>query len=373
MHGNVWEWILDYYNNYGINPVEDPQGPSNGVLRVLHSGSWTDQASSSRSSSRAGTASSNNGNYLGFRIALHTKQDLYAVVDLSGGPDATNYPVRYSSVGPNLDDNTCRTTDLWLRKIPAGTFIMGSPSNEVGRINGEMPQHEVTLTQGFYIGVFECTQKQWELVMGTESPSLYKWDARPVERVSYDMIRGTSATAGAGWPTYGHQVDSTSFMGKLQAKTGLVFDLPTEAQWEYACRAGTTTALNSGKNLISTAQDDNMAEVGRYSFNQSDGKGGYSEHTKVGSYLPNVWGLYDMHGNVCEWCLDWYEASSSSMAAAMDPVGPTSWITGENRVGRGGSWNGGTSGCRSAYRGGGVPSSSSSGNGFRVVCLSLGQ
>ena len=119
------------------------------------------------------------------------------------------------------------------------------------------------------------------------------------------MIRGTSATAGGGWPEYGHAVDEDSFMGRIRAKTGLMFDLPTEAQWEYACRAGTTTALNSGKNLlVKTGEDANLNEVGRYDSNLNDGKGGYSEHTKVGSYLPNAWGLYDMHGNVEEWCLD---------------------------------------------------------------------
>ena len=155
------------------------------------------------------------------------------------------------------------------------------------------------------MGVFECTQKQWKLVMGS-NPSSLNGDSRPVECVSYEMIRGTGEQGGAGWPAYGHAVDSTSFMGKLQEKTGLTFDLPTEAQWEYACRAGTTTALNSGKNLTSMESDANMDEVGRYSYNLNDGKGGYSEHTKVGSYLPNAWGLYDMHGNVQEWCLDRY-------------------------------------------------------------------
>ena len=106
------------------------------------------------------------------------------------------------------------------------------------------------------------------------NPSSKTGDCRPVECVSYEMIRGAGEQSGAGWPGYGHEVDVTSFMGKLQAKTGVTFDLPTEAQWEYACRAGTTTALNSGKNLTSTGQDANMAEVGRYADNHLDGKGG---------------------------------------------------------------------------------------------------
>ena len=296
--------------------------------------------------------------------------DLYIVVDLSAGPDAANYPVRYTDQAPNLEDDACRTTELWLRKIPAGTFIMGSPEDEVGRRDSDMAQHEVTLTQDYYIGVFECTQKQWELVMGS-NPSSINGNSRPVECVSYEMIRGTGEQGGAGWPEYGHSVDATSFMGKLQAKTGLVFDLPTEAQWEYACRAGTTTALNSGKNLTSTGQDANMAEVGRYAYNHLDGKGGYSDgHAKVGSYRQNAWGLYDMHGNVYELCLDWYGASTSSVAAVSDPVGPnTGWI----RVQRGGDWARGAELCRSASRSFLTPSDCYHHYGFRIFCQSSGR
>jgi formylglycine-generating enzyme required for sulfatase activity len=252
--------------------------------------------------------------------------------------------------------------------MPAGTLIMGAPKDEVGRYSDET-QHEVTLTQMFYIGVFECIQKQWELVMGS-NPSVYKGDCRPVEYVSYNMIRGTGRQAGAGWPTYGHVVDTSSFMGKLQEKTGLTFDLPTEAQWEYACRAGTTTALNSGKNLTSTSSDAAMDEVGRYWYNHSDGKGGYSEHTTVGSYQPNAWGLYDMHGNVWEWCLDWYNFSYGT-AAVSDPVGPTDPTMGSSRVLRGGSWGYGYSAqyCRSASPYDCNPSGHYDNFGFRILCL----
>ena len=291
---------------------------------------------------------------------------LYAVVDLSGGADATNYPVRYTNTAPNLDDDTCRTTELWLRRIPAGTFIMGSPEDEVGRQNDET-QHQVTLTQDYYIGVFECTQKQWELVMGSIPMYNSLGDCRPVEQVSYDMIRGS------GEPAYGHTVNASSFMGKLQEKTGLVFDLPTEAEWEYACRAGTTTALNSGKNLINDRVDASLDEVGRYGGNIGDGKGGYFGVTKVGSYLSNAWGLYDMHGNVFELCLDWYGAYGAE--AVDDPQGQT---VGNERVLRGGgvyavSEGGQSVGwgfsyeCRSTYR---HPTLKRRGEfGFRVALL----
>jgi len=154
-------------------------------------------------------------------------------------------------------------------------------------------------------------------------------------------------------------VDAGSFFGILRARTGLTFDLPTEAQWEYACRAGTTTALNSGKDL----NDTNMAEVARYYYNQDDGKGGCSEHTKVGCYLPNAWGLHDMHGNVLEWCLDWYQANLGGDDVT-DPVGSKS---GEGRVGRGGNWFGFAQGCRSADRYFNEPSAISISSGFRVA------
>ncbi len=370
MHGNVWEWCLDWYSSYGTAAVVDPVGPntSSNDRRVIRGGNWNADASNCRSAKRNyWLPLQSNGH--GFRVAIHPKQDLYVVVDLSSGADAESYPVRYTDTPPNLDDNTCRTTELWLRKIPAGTFMMGSPAGELGRNNDyDMAQHEVTLTQDYYIGVFECTQRQWRLVMGS-NPSTHKSEVYPVEMVSYDIIRGTGTQAGAGWPSYGHAVDATSFIGKLQAKTGLTFDLPTEAQWEYACRAGTTTALNSGKNLTATGQDANMAEVGRYYYNQSDGIGGLSvAHTKVGSYLPNVWGLYDMHGNVSEWCLDWRGTNTSSTAAATDPVGLTT-SSDFGRALRGGDYSSYAERCRSASLSSFNPWSSGSIIGFRVVCL----
>ena len=297
----------------------------------------------------------------------------YMVVDLSGGVDVARYPVRYSATPPDVTKDECRTTELWLRLIFPGTFMMGSPAEELGRSSDET-LHKVTLTQPYYIGVFEVTQRQYQLVMGT-NPSQNKGDTRPVENVSYNMLRGR--VNGSSWPI-SNQVDEDSFFFVLRAKSSLLFDLPTEAQWEYACRAGTSTALNSGMNLINTSTDSNLALLGRYVNNQNDGKGGYTKyHTKVGSYLPNAWGLYDMHGNVWEWCLDGYENFSSIDAS--DPKGGNSNST---RIIRGGSWCNGigdASCCRSASRRSNYPNNSyyvnysyasdSDRPGFRLACL----
>ena len=216
---------------------------------------------------------------------------------------------------------------------------MGSPEDELGRENSET-QHEVTLTKAYYIGVFEVTQRQCENIMG-ENPSSYKGDMRPMEHVSYDMLRG--ANKGSAWPE-NNAVDEWSFMGQMRKKAGNIFDLPTEAQWEYACRAGTATALNSGKDLSNRFECQEMSEVGRYSRDYFDGKGGYAQHTKVGSYIPNAWGLYDMHGNVYEWCLDWFVQYTGD---ATDPKGGEE---GEFRILRGGSFQDYAYCCRSAYR-----------------------
>jgi formylglycine-generating enzyme required for sulfatase activity len=310
---------------------------------------------------------------------------LYMVVDLAGGTNAASYPVAYYATSNDLpcavNSDPYKTTNLLMRLVPAGTFTMGSPTNELGRPSlasrpwwrrphDNESLHQVTLTKGFYIGIFEVTQKQWELVMGNK-PSYFtnvsNYASRPVEQVSYYDIRENpnNSAINRNWPAT-TAVCATSFMGKLRAKTGLsTFDLPTEAQWEYACRAGTTTALNSGYNLTNMV-DAQMSEVGRYRLSRGScfTQGGDTTvgTTKVGSYRPNVWGLYDMHGNVWEWCLDWHGAYPGTVS---DPAGAAS---GANRVGRGGSWFVYADGCRSAVRGNRRgPDCRGSGIGFRAA------
>ena len=292
---------------------------------------------------------------------------LYLVVDLSGGTNAVSYPVSYLDKEPTGGwTSTHKTTSLVLRRIDPGTYTMGCAIEETGYNGGEAVPHKVTIDKPFYIGVFEVTQKQYELVTGT-TPSSYKGDLRPVEDISWNTIRGDSAEF--NWPA-SNKVDATTFIGLLRAKTGIdTFDLPTEARWEYACRAGTTNAFNSGKNLTNcrSGTDPQADEVGRYYFNKGDGKKNLSKsHEKVGSYRPNAWGLYDMHGNVWEFCLDWYQGRGSfSSAAATDPVGPR-W--GSGRVLRGGSWSGGAADCRAASRTSISPSGRHNNYGFRLSC-----
>lgn len=272
-----------------------------------------------------------------FNIAYKTMfdvQGIFCVIDLSDGANASSYPVSYLADVPSggwTDEH--KTTKLVLRLIEPGSFKMGGSYN-------------VTLTKPYYCGLFEVTQRQWELVTGSNpcsSTTYGKGDNYPVHYVSYDMIRGSSA--GAGWPA-SYEVDASSFFGKLRARTGLDFDLPTEAQWEYACRAGTTTTYYWGNSM-----DGNYAW---YTSNSS------SKTHPVGTKTPNVWGLYDMSGNVCEWCRDWYGGLASGVA---DPKGCSSGL---DRVLRGGSYYD-LDYCTSSYRCSSGPSIRSSSRGFRLI------
>ena len=266
----------------------------------------------------------------------------YAVVDLSAGP-AGPWAVTELDKAPEdlLKNDAWRTTKILLRRIAAGTFKMGSPPEEAGRaayMSGSCSpcsaetQHTVTLTRPYYIGVFPVTQKQWSLVMGSD-PSWFSGNPkRPVENVSWNEIRGGT------WP--GGVPDASRFIGKLCVGSSQPFDLPTEAQWEYACRAGTIRAFNDqtkNKGEGADCTDANLDPLGWYESNS-----GRRTHD-VGEKQANAWGLYDMHGNVSQWCLDLLGNYSGD---ATDPVGPA---TG-SRVIRGGYWSYDAIGCRSAAR-----------------------
>ena len=208
--------------------------------------------------------------------------------------------------------------------------MMGSPASEPERFDDET-QHSVTLSD-FYIGKYAVTQAQWRAVMGT------------TVRQQRDKADPESSMRGEGdnYPMYYVSWEETQeFIRRLNAATGKTYRLLTEAEWEYACRAGTTTPFHTGNNLTTSQANYN----GNVPYN-NNAKGTYLERTQpVGSYAPNAWGLYDMHGNVWEWCSDRYGDYNSN--AVTNPQGPAS---GSNRVLRGGSWNSLARSCRSAYR-----------------------
>ena len=257
------------------------------------------------------------------------------------------------SLWTNVTANTEYMTDkLVLRHVPPGTFQMGSPTTQPWWNASPEDYHTVTLTKGFFIGIFEMTQAQSLNIVPTFDPSSFKDPTRPIENVSFHNIRGSGP--GLGWPS--EDVDWNCILGVLRTKTGLTFDLPTDAQWEYACRAGTTTSLNNGTNVSTNPDDANLSLLANYNYHN----GGT---TRVGSYLPNAWGIYDMHGNVWEWCVDW-GTYGLGFAAVTDPVGVLP-ATG-NHVCHGSCWNESSINCRSAYRIP-VPSGGAYNNlGFRV-------
>ena len=218
---------------------------------------------------------------------------------------------------------------LEMVKIKAGSFWMGSPKNESGRDSGEI-LHKVKLTKDYWLGKYEVTQAQWKAVMGN-NPSRSKRDNRPVEKVSWDEAK-----------SFCDQLNER-YAGKLPH--GYKFDLPTEAQWEYACRAETTTAYSYGDSSDTVK----MNYLGHFPCGPHAAKGVFRGRTvDVGSLgYKNAWGLYDMHGNVREWCRDLYGSYRDGGGAVTDPVGPQ---TGSARVLRGGGWVSEAWRCRSAYR-----------------------
>jgi formylglycine-generating enzyme required for sulfatase activity len=236
------------------------------------------------------------------------------------------------SLRERIDNNLKATNSLGMTLvyIPAGTFLMGSPAEEAGRSDDEL-QHSVTLTKPFFMAATPVTQAQWEAVMGSR-PSNFQGDNLPVEQVSYD--------------------EAAEFCRKLSVKENKHYRLPTEAEWEYACRAGTNTPYNTGSD------ENALGEAGWYSANS----GGQTH--PVGQKQHNAWGLYDMHGNVWQWCSDWYGTYPNGQTT--DPRGAA---TVRDRVLRGGSWHDPAQRCRSARRRYSAPDAHYYSIGFRVVMV----
>ncbi len=386
MHGNVWEWVQDWYGNYPSEAVTDPMGPASGSDRVLRGGSWHSFANIARSAYRYEYDPSARVIDYGFRLARGggpppndppTAQFDVSCTDLScdftdqstdsdgsiqswswnfgdgGGSNAENPSHTYASAGTFTvtltvtdDDGATDTAtesltvtddgsgdlgtgfgDEQFALIQAGSFQMG---DIIGNGDAdERPVHTVNITQDFYMQKTEVTQGQWRAVMGS-NPSFFSdcGDTCPVDRVSWNDIQDFLAALNALYP-------------------GRNYRLPTEAEWEYAARAGTTGDYG-GTGVLD--------EMGWYRDNSGD------QTHPVARKQPNDWGLYDMHGNVWEWVQDWYRIYSSE--AVTDPVGPA---TGTHRVCRGGSWVDFPLDTRSSRRCINIPSFTDINFGFRLA------
>ncbi len=354
MHGNVWEWCSDWYDkDYNGNSRSiDPTGPASGTYHVLRGGSWQYGLRNCRSANRGWDLSDDRRGHDGFRVVISlddesiqdkTKSKSTYVTTIQGDQKdvVKNQPLTINKTKSQNINGKYITNSIGMKltHIQPGELLMGSPSSDQKRYNNES-QHKVQFSKGFYMGIYEVTQAQYRAVTG-KSPSKFKGDDLPVEKVSWGK--------------------AVTFCEKLSKKEGKTYRLPTEAEWEYACRAGTTTSFTIGETI--NTEQANYKDS--YTNDEDPKKVNKKMTTKVGSFKPNIWGLYDMHGNVSEWCSDWFESDYYGKSSHVDPVGPHE---GDLRVLRGGSCFSDSWLCRSANRSWSRPGSQYDYVGFRVVC-----
>lgn len=285
MNGNVWEWCSDWYAPYSEGEQVDPQGPAGGDAKVFRGGSWFDFPRSLRSANRHKHGTDRGYAAIGLRVAWDPdapRPTGLRVFELPGG------------------------VPLEMVEVPAGSFTMGSSDLESGRQPDEGPPHQVTVSKPFHVGKFEVTQAQWRAVLG-ESPSMFRRQPQatslPVDSVSWD--------------------DAQRLIAKLNETSTGQFRLPTEAEWEYACRAGSAQRLPWGPEL-------NNGELRTHGWFNPESEG---RSHPVGRKQASFWGLHDMHGSVWEWCADW--SGDYTAARQIDPLGPA---IGDRKIVRGGSW-----------------------------------
>ncbi|MFA6714394.1 MAG: SUMF1/EgtB/PvdO family nonheme iron enzyme [Victivallaceae bacterium] len=325
MSGNVLEWCNDWYGKYSSGSVTDPLGASSGTDRVGRGGSWYSFfAWICRSGYRHRFWPSYRFSFLGFRLVKAVSEKTASV---------KNTPISVEALLVKGQPWTIPGLGMRFVYVTPGSFMMGSNAD----YEAKKPAHNVTICKGFWIGKYEVTQKEYQSVMGT-NPSYFKGSNKPVENVSWN--------------------DALLFCKKLTKQeriagrlpSNYVYRIPTEAEWEFAACEG-----NKSHNYKYNGSDD-INSVAWYSFNS-----GIMTH-EIGSKSPNGVYIYDMSGNVCEWCYDWYDNYSST--SQTDPIGP---LTGSYRVRRGGSWADDAGSCQVATRFCSPPNEMSALLGFRVV------
>jgi len=287
--------------------------------------------------------------------SLVSASEEYLEIDVSGGPKAASYPVTVRKGLPKegYGAEKYKTDVIVLRRLPAGAFMAGSPDGEWGRQGFREHRHPVALTKPFYISIYPTTRRQYANVMGGTCPDGEA--TLPVRQLSFVQIRG------GNWPASA-AVRAGSVMDVLRKKCKLPglaadFDLPTESQWEYACRAGTDTGFNDGSVVKDEASARTvLAKLGAVGVKKSE---------PVGSFAPNAWGIYDMHGNVYDICRDRYVPDVRRLGQTFDPAGASG---GGSRVRRGGNFDSGLAYARSAARGDDPENGAMAHNGFRLVC-----
>ena len=325
----------------------------------------------------------------------------WMVVDLTRQGTVNYYVSTNAMPNPDITDDVYKTEKLLMRKIPA-KFVrwrQGASKSESGALDtwGYHLLRFVTLSHDYYIGVYQVTQRQYELMINSgitttlsSRPSTFKLESdyatRPVDSVSYDAIRGNNE--GTKWPNadlaVAHGVDSWTFMHALRQWSGILFDLPTEAQWEFAARGGEYASSWYWGDYVTDSAVKMNPYMRSIKTSGSDDKGNFKEGpvaaernadsgtAKVGTYIPNGYGLYDMYGNVREWCLDWSESEGESdNSEQVDPVGSTAGLSSDKgakfRIYRGGGFSDGARNCNSTYRNRVVSGTSWAQCGFRVA------
>ncbi|MCA9092972.1 MAG: SUMF1/EgtB/PvdO family nonheme iron enzyme [Planctomycetaceae bacterium] len=430
MHGNVVEWCSDWYdpNFYGGSPLEDPAGQmKEQTYRVIRGGHWSGGPTFVRSADRFNNIPEERFDFIGFRVARLLDEELKVAATLRSSnqntsimiteplepavepplmaiaPFNTDQARQYQKTWANhlkTDEEITNSIGMKLKLIPPGEFVMGShespdETETFARLTGEgwtladglkneHPQHQVRLTRAFYLGMHEVTRGEFRNFVESES---YRTEAETdgsgglgndgFESRQKPEYNWKNTGSGFG-QTDVHPVvnvswnDAVKFCEWLSRKEGDKYRLPTEAEWEYACRAGTKGRYASGNEPEELAKIGNIADATlrqKYSARKLfetaiKSEDGYAFTAPVGSFLPNAFGLSDMHGNVWELCLDWYDKSYYLSSPVVNPLGPSS---GSDRVLRGGSWSDGPVFCRSASRLDFQPWHRNFNQGFRVV------